>query len=111
MALQGSLGWKGARGWDSHVTDCWLESSTFQRLCFLSPAFSICQGRPGPGFTLDVKALRQDVPLSLPATLFLPRVPRSCDKDQPHSNGDSLGSPPWCNRDQPLHVLLRQRPV
>lgn len=81
MALRGGLGWKGARGWDSHITECWLESSTFQGLCFLSSAFSICQGRPGPGLTLAVKASRQDMAPSLPAALFLPRHPRRCDKD------------------------------
>lgn len=103
--LLGSPGWKGACrqqqaagqlqsrvGQPRHgLLAATKESSSFQGLCFLSPAFSICQGRLGPGLTPAMKASRQDVPPSLPA-LLLPGVPRRYGKEQPCSNCDPLGS-------------------
>lgn len=74
--LLGSAGWRSAReqqqaagqpqcrvGEPRHgLLAATKESSSFQGLCFLSPAFSICQGRPGPVLTLAMKVSRQDVP-------------------------------------------------
>lgn len=103
--VPGRAGWKGACGqWQAPgqpqrqagqprhgLLAATKESSFFQGLCFLSPAFSICQGRAGPGLTLAMKASRQDLPPHLPARL-LPRVPGRYGSEQPCSDCDSLGS-------------------